>query len=142
LIREGIGLVERALATRRFGPYTLQAAIAAVHAEATTAEATDWRQIAALYAALAAIQPSPVIELNRAVAVAMHQGPEAGVALIDALFARGELQEYYLAHSARADLCRRLGRRDEARSGYQRALTLARSEPERRFLENRLRELT
>jgi RNA polymerase sigma-70 factor (ECF subfamily) len=141
LIREGIGLVERALATRRFGPYTLQAAIAAVHAEAPTAEATDWRQIAALYAALAAIQPSPVIELNRAVAVAMHQGPAAGLALIEALLGRGELQEYYLAHSARADLCRRLGRRDEARLGYQRALTLASSEPDRRFLEKRLQEV-
>jgi RNA polymerase sigma-70 factor (ECF subfamily) len=141
LIREGIGLVERALATRRFGPYTLQAAIAAVHAEAPTADATDWRQIAALYAALAAMQPSPVIELNRAVAVAMHQGPAAGLALMDALLERGQLQEYYLAHSARADLCRRLGRQDEARSGYQRALTLAPSEPERRFLEKRLQEV-
>lgn len=141
LIHEGIGLVEQALATRRFGPYTLQAAIAAVHAEAPTAEATDWRQIAALYGALAAMQPSPVIELNRAVAIAMHQGPEAGLALIDALLARGELQGYHPAHSARADLCRRLGRRDEARSAYQRALTLAPSEPERRFLEKRRREL-
>lgn len=140
-IREGIGLVERALATRRFGPYTIQAAISAVHAEAATAEVTDWRQIAALYAALAAMQPSPVIELNRAVAVAMHEGPAAGLALIDALLARGELPGYYLAHSARADLCRRLGRREESRSAYQRALELVTSEPERRFLEKRLREL-
>ena len=142
LIWEGIGLVEQALATRRFGPYTLQAAIAAVHAEAPTAEATDWRQIAALYTALAAMQPSPVIELNRAVAVAMHQGPEAGLALIDAVLERGELQGYYLAHSTRADLYRRLGRNDDARSAYQCALMLEPSEPERRFLEKRLRELT
>lgn len=140
-ICESIGLVERALATRRFGPYTLQAAIAAVHAEAATAEATDWRQIAALYAALAAMQPSPVVELNRAVAVAMHEGPAAGLALIDALLARGELPGYYLAHSARADLCRRLGRREEARAAYERARELVTSEPERRFLEKRLREL-
>ncbi len=141
LIREGVRLVERALATRCFGPYTLQAAIAAVHAEAPTAEATDWRQIAALYAALASIQPSPVIELNRAVAVAMHQGPEAGLTLIDAVLNRGELQDYYLAHSARADLYRRLGRHADARSAYQQALALASSEPEKRFLEKRLREL-
>lgn len=140
-IREGIGLVERALGTRRFGPYTLQAAIAAVHAEAATAEATDWRQIAALYAALAAMQPSPVVELNRAVAVAMHEGPAAGLALIDALLARGELAGYYLAHSARADLCRRLGRKEEARAAYTQALELVTSEPERRFLEKRRREL-
>jgi RNA polymerase sigma-70 factor (ECF subfamily) len=141
LIREGIALVERALATRRFGPYTLQAAISAVHAEAPTPKATDWRQICALYAALLALQPSPVIELNRAAAVAMHEGPAAGLALIDALLARGELQDYYLAHSARADLCRRLGRRDEARTAYERALALVASAPEKRFLEKRLREL-
>ncbi len=140
-IREGIALVERALTTRRFGPYTLQAAIAAVHAEAPTAEATDWRQICALYAALLALQPSPVIELNHAVAVAMHRGPAAGLALIDALLARGELRDYYLVHSARADLYRRLGRAAEARAAYEQACALAQSEPEKRFLEKRLREL-
>lgn len=140
-IREGIALVERALSTRRFGPYTLQAAIAAVHAEARTPEATDWRQICALYAALLAMQPSPVVELNRAVAVAMHEGPAAGLALIDALFTRGELRDYHLAHSARADLLRQLGRRDEARAAYGQARALAKSEPEVRYLEKRLREL-
>jgi RNA polymerase sigma-70 factor (ECF subfamily) len=139
-IREGIALVERALATRRFGPYTLQAAIAAVHAEARTPEATDWRQICALYAALLAMQPSPVIELNRAAAVAMHEGPAAGLALLDALLARGELRDYHLAHAARADLYRRLGRRAEARAAYAQALALAKSEPEQRYLEKRLRE--
>ncbi len=141
LIREGVALVERALATRRFGPYTLQAAIAAVHAEARTSDATDWRQICALYAALLALQPSPVIELNRAAAVAMHEGPATGLALIDALLARGELQGYHLAHSARADLCRRLGRKEEAIAAYRQALALAPSEPEKHFLERRLREL-
>ncbi|HEX2854357.1 MAG TPA: RNA polymerase sigma factor [Opitutaceae bacterium] len=140
-IREGIVLVERALATRRFGPYTLQAAIAAVHAEAPTPEATDWRQICALYAALLAMQPSPVVELNQAAAVAMHEGPAAGLALIDALFARGELRDYHLAHAARADLHRRLGRREEARTAYKQAHALAKSEPEQRYLEKRLREL-
>ena len=140
-IREGIALVERALSTRRFGPYTLQAAIAAVHAEARTPEATDWRQICALYAALLAMQPSPVVELNRAAAVAMHDGPAAGLVLIDALFTRGELRDYPLAHSARADLFRRLGRRDEARAAYERARALAKSDPEIRYLEKRLREL-
>jgi RNA polymerase sigma-70 factor (ECF subfamily) len=141
LIAEGIALVERALASRRFGAYTLQAAIAAVHAEAATPEATDWRQICALYAALLAMQPSPVVELNRAAAVAMHEGPAAGLALVEALLARGELRDYHLAHSARADLLRRLGRRDEARAAYTAALALAKSEPEQRFLEKRLREL-
>jgi RNA polymerase sigma-70 factor (ECF subfamily) len=141
LIREGVALVERALVTRRFGPYTLQAAIAAVHAEAHTPESTDWRQICALYAALLAMQPSPVIELNRAAALAMQEGPSAGLALIDSLLARGELRDYHLAHSARADLCRRLGKRDEARAAYERALALAQAEPEKRFLEKRLREL-
>jgi RNA polymerase sigma-70 factor (ECF subfamily) len=140
-IREGIALVERALATRRFGPYTLQAAIAAVHAEARTPESTDWRQICALYAALLAMQPSPVIELNRAAAVAMHEGPAAGLALIDALLTRGELTDYPLAHSARADLYRRLGRSDEARAAYTQACALTQSEPEKRYLEKRLREL-
>jgi len=141
-IREGITLVEQALISRRFGPYTLQAAIAAVHAEAPTAAATDWAQIVALYGALAHAEPSPVIELNRAVAVAMRDGPEAGLALVDALLARGELADYHLAHSARADLCRRLGRVEEARASYEKALALTVQEPERRFLENRLRELT
>lgn len=141
LIREGIALVERALATRRFGPYTLQAAIAAVHAEARTPEATDWRQICALYAALFALQPSPVIELNRAAAVAMHEGPAAGLALIDALLARGELHDYHLVHAARADLYRRLGRRQEAQAAYGQAYALAKSEPERRYLEKRISEL-
>jgi RNA polymerase sigma-70 factor (ECF subfamily) len=140
-IAEGLKLVEQALRSRRFGPYTLQAAIAAVHSEATDAESTDWRQIVALYSVLARAEPSPVIELNRAVAVAMHEGPEAGLALIDALFARGELTDYHLAHSARADLCRRLGRAAEARSAYEKALVLTQQEPERRFLEMRLREL-
>ena len=142
LIEEAIHLVRRALATRQFGPYTLQAAIAAVHAEAVTPEATDWRQICALYAALSAAQPSPVVELNRAVAVAMHEGPAAGLILIDAIIARGELQDYHLVHSARADLCRRLGRREDARASYERAAALAKSDPEKRFLERRLAELS
>src|SRR6185295_8838367 len=123
---------------RPFGPYTLQAAIAAVHAEAPTAAATDWAQIVALYDVLLRADPSPVIELNRAVAVAMRDGPEAGLALIDAILARGDLTEYHLAHSARADLCRRLGRTAQARASYERALRLTRQEPERRFLERRL----
>lgn len=141
LIREGTALVERALATRRFGAYTLQAAIAAVHAEAPTAAVTAWRQIVALYTALLALQPSPVVELNRAVAVAMHEGPAAGLVLIDAILERGELGDYTLAFSARADLCRRLGRAAEARAAYERALQLASSEPERKFLQNRLRNV-
>jgi len=140
-IAEGVALVERALVSRRFGPYTLQAAIAAVHSEAPDVAATDWPQIVALYSVLARAEPSPVVELNRAVAVAMRDGPEAGLALIDAIFARGDLTEYHLAHSARADLCRRLGRKAEARSSYKRALAFTRLEPERRFLEKRLREL-
>jgi RNA polymerase sigma-70 factor (ECF subfamily) len=138
---EGIALVEKSLKTHRFGSYTLQAAIAAVHAEADSAAATDWRQIVMLYNRLAETQPSPVVELNRAVAVAMCEGPEAGLRLIDELLARGEMAAYHLAHSARADLCRRLGRTTEARSSYQKALTLAQQEPERRFLEERLRHL-
>jgi RNA polymerase sigma-70 factor (ECF subfamily) len=141
LIIEGAALVERALLSRRFGPFTLQAAIAAVHSEATTAAATDWPQIVALYNALARVEPSPVVELNRAVAVAMRDGPEAGLALIDAILARGELAGYHLAHSARADLCRRLGKTAEACSSYEKALALTQQEPERRFLEQRLREL-
>jgi RNA polymerase sigma-70 factor (ECF subfamily) len=141
LIHEGIALVERAVATRRFGPYTVQAAIAAVHAEAPDAAATDWGQIVELYDALSRADPSPVIELNRAVAVAMRDGPAAGLALIDAILARGDLADYHLAHSARADLSRRLGRLDDARESYRRALELARQEPERRFLERRLGEV-
>jgi len=140
-IAEGSTLVERALSSRRIGPYTLQAAIAALHAEAPSAAQTDWRQIVGLYDVLARADPSPVVELNRAAAVAMRDGPEAGLALIDAILQRGDLQDYQFAHSARADLCRRLGRLDEARTSYARALALARQEPERRFLERRLREL-
>jgi RNA polymerase sigma-70 factor (ECF subfamily) len=140
-IAEGVALVERALLSRRFGPYTLQAAIAAVHAEAPDAASTDWRQIVALYNLLGRAEPSPVVELNRAVAVAMRDGPQAGLAIIDALLARGELMDYHLAHAARADLCRRLGRRADAGSSYQRALALTRLEPERKFYEKRLREL-
>lgn len=140
-IAEGTALVERALSSRRFGPYTLQAAIAAVHAGAPTAAATDWAQIVGLYDVLLRVEPSPVIELNRAVAVAMRDGPSAGLALIDALLASGELEEYHLAHSARADLCRRLGKTKEARASYERALSLTQQEPERRFLRRRLDEL-
>jgi RNA polymerase sigma-70 factor (ECF subfamily) len=141
MIAEGRALVERALASRRIGPYTLQAAISAVHAGAASAGATDWAQIVGLYDVLATVEPSPVIELNRAVAVAMRDGPAAGLALIDAILARGELADYRLAHAARADLCRRLGRTAEARASYERALALTRGEPERRFLERRLAEL-
>ena len=141
LIAQGQALVERALASRRFGPYTLQAAIAAVHAEAATAAATDWAQIVGLYDVLVRADPSPVVELNRAAAVALRDGPAAGLALIDAIPARGDLAEYHLAHSARADLCRRLGRTADARASYERALALTRQEPERRFLERRLTEL-
>jgi len=140
-ITEGLALVQRALSSRRFGPYTLQAAIAAVHAEAPTPAATDWSQIVGLYTLLARTTPSPVIELNRAVAVAMRDGPAAGVELIDAILARGDLADYHLAHSARAELCRRAGRTDDARASYRRALALAKQEPERRFLEARLAEL-
>jgi RNA polymerase sigma-70 factor (ECF subfamily) len=141
LVAEGESLVERAISSRRFGPYTLQAAIAAVHAEAATADDTDWAQIVGLYDVLARADASPVIELNRAAAIAMRDGPEAGLAIVDAIMARGDLDGYYLAHSARADLCRRLGRFAEARAAYQRALELVRQEPERRFLDRRLREL-
>jgi len=140
-IGEGLALVARALSSRRFGPYTLQAAIAAVHAEATEPAATDWAQIVALYSLLARVERSPVVELNRAVAVAMRDGPLAGLELIDAILARGDLADYHLTHSARAELCRRSGRTEEARSSYEQALALARQEPERRFLEKRLLEL-
>ncbi|HSN05452.1 MAG TPA: RNA polymerase sigma factor [Nitrospira sp.] len=141
LITEGIALVERALASRRFGPYTLQAAIAAVHAEAPDAAATDWAQIVALYDLLMRAAPSPIVELNRAVAVAMRDGPAAGLALVDALLERGELADYHLLHAARADFCRRLGNRADARVSYERALALTKQEPERRFLGKRLAEL-
>jgi len=140
-IAEGQALVERALSSRRFGPYTLQAAIAAVHADAPRAAATDWAQIVGLYDVLARADASPVVELNRAAAVAMRDGPSAGLALIDALLARGDLADYHLAHSARADLLRRLGKTAEARAAYEVALKLTRQAPERRFLERRLREL-
>jgi len=141
LIGEGSALVQQALSSRRFGPYTLQAAIAAVHAEAVSAAATDWAQIVGLYDVLVRAEPSPVVELNRAAAVAMRDGPLAGLTLIDAILARGDLADYHLAHSARADLCRRLGRTAEARAAYERALQLTQQEPERRFLERRLSEL-
>ncbi|MBS1216430.1 MAG: polymerase subunit sigma-24 [Proteobacteria bacterium] len=140
-IAAGTALVKRALASRRFGPYALQAAIAAVHAEAPSAEATDWGEIVGLYDLLLGADPSPVIELNRAVAVAMRDGPAAGLALIDAILARGDLHDYRLAHAARADLCRRLGETAQARASYERALALTRQEPEQRFLERRLSEL-
>jgi RNA polymerase sigma-70 factor (ECF subfamily) len=141
LIEEGTGLVEQALASRQFGAYTIQAAIAAVHADAPSAGATDWSEIVGLYDVLLRADPSPVIELNRAVAVAMRDGPEAGLTLVDAILARGDLAQYRLAHAARADLCRRLGRTADARASYERALALTRQEPERRFLERRLAEL-
>ena len=140
-IAEGVALLEKALNSRRFGSYTLQAAIAAVHAEAESVAATDWRQIVALYDQLVRIQPSPVVELNRAVAIAMRDGPEAGLAQIDAVLEDGELANYYLAHSARADMYRRLGRTAEARSAYEKALALTQQEPERQFLARRLEEL-
>jgi RNA polymerase sigma-70 factor (ECF subfamily) len=140
-IAEGVALLEKALKTRRFGSYTLQAAIAAVHAEAESVAVTDWRQIVALYDRLVRIQPSPVVELNRAVAIAMRDGPEAGLTHIDAVLEHGELENYYLAHSARADMCRRLGRTAEARSSYEKALALTQQKPERQFLEERIRQL-
>jgi RNA polymerase sigma-70 factor (ECF subfamily) len=140
-IAEGTALVERALSSGQFGPYTLQAAIAAVHAAAPTVAATDWAQIVGLYDLLAQVAPSPVVEINRAVAVAMRDGPAAGLALMDAILARGDLAAYHLAHAARAELCRQLGRTAEARVSYQRALALAQQEPERRFLEGRLANL-
>jgi RNA polymerase sigma-70 factor, ECF subfamily len=140
-IAEGVGLVEKALSSRRFGPYTLQAAIAAVHAEAESTAATDWRQIVALYNQLVRIQPSPVVHLNRAVAIAEYDGPAAGLTHIDAVLEQGELANYYLAHSARAELYRRLGRIAEARASYERALALTQQEPERQFLQERIRQL-
>jgi len=140
-ITEGISLVQRALAAGHIGPYTIQAAIAAAHAQAPSSAATDWAQIVRLYDMLMQSNPSPVVELNRAVAVAMHDGPIAGLNLINAIFARSELENYHLAHAARADLCRRLGRTADARASYERALSLTQQEPERRFLERRLSEL-
>jgi len=140
-IAEGVALVERSLVSRQFGPYTLQAAIAAVHAEAASAADTDWHQIVGLYDVLLRMEPSPVIELNRAVALAMRDDAEAGLALVDALLARGELARYRLAHAVRADLCRRLGRPAAARSAYEQALALTQQEVERRFLQRRLAEL-
>ena len=139
-IAEGVALLEKALKSRRFGSYTLQAAIAAVHAEAESVATTDWRQIVALYNQLLRIQPSPVVQLNRAVAIAMCDGPEAGLAHINALLEHGELANYYLAHSARADMYRRLGRTTEARSAYEKALALTQQEPERQFLQERIRQ--
>jgi RNA polymerase sigma-70 factor, ECF subfamily len=140
-IAEGLALVEKALSSRRFGVYTLQAAIAAVHAEAESAAATDWRQIVFIYNQLVRIQPSPVVYLNRAVAIAMCDGPEAGLTHIDAVLAQGGLAHYYLAYSARADMYRRLGRTAEARTAYERALALTQQEPERQFLQERIRQL-
>jgi RNA polymerase sigma-70 factor (ECF subfamily) len=142
LIAEGTALAERAWKSGQPGLYTLQAALAAVHAAAPTVAATDWAQIVGLYDLLAQAAPSPVVEINRAAAVAMRDGPEAGLALMDAILERGDLAGYHLAHSARAELCRRLGRTAEARASYQRALGLAQQEPERRFLERRLADLT
>jgi RNA polymerase sigma-70 factor (ECF subfamily) len=141
LIAEGSALVEKALLSRRFGPYSLQAAIAALHGEAPSAEATDWVEIVGLYDVLMRIDPSPVVELNRAVAVAMRDGPAAGLALIDAILARGDLRDYHLAHAAHADMSRRLGKAAQARVSYERAIALTRQGPEQRFLERRLAEL-
>jgi RNA polymerase sigma-70 factor (ECF subfamily) len=140
-IREGSALVETALSSRRIGPYAIQAAIAAVHAEAARPDVTDWSEIVGLYDVLLRAEPSPVIELNRAVAVGMRDGPAAGLVLIETILERGDLHDYHLAHAARADLCRRLGRTAEARASYERAIALARQEPERRFLQRRLAEL-
>ncbi len=141
LIDEGQSLVEQALTTRRFGAYTLQAAIVAVHASAESTATTDWLQIIALYDALHAMNPSPIVELNRAVALAMQHGPEAGLAAIDSILERGELLSYHLTHAARAELCRRAGRVQDARTAYEEAIALVRQEPERRFLQRRLAEL-
>ena len=141
-IAEGTRLVEQALPSPRAGAYAIQAAIAAVHADAPTSDATDWAEIVGLYDVLARLDPSPVIELNRAVAVAMRDGPAAGLALVDAILERGDLADYRLTHAARAELCRRLGRTAEARASYERALALTRQEPERRFIQRRLAELS
>jgi RNA polymerase sigma-70 factor (ECF subfamily) len=140
-IEEGTALMERALRSQRFGPYTLQAAIAALHVEASEPAATDWAQIVALYDVLARLEPSPVVELNRAVAVAMRDGAEAGLTLIEEILERGDLRNYHLAHSTRAELYRRLGRTGEARVCYEAAIELTKQEPERRFLQRRLEEI-
>ena len=140
-IAEGASLVERALASRQIDPYTIQAAIAAVHAQAPSPAATDWAQIVRLYDILIQAEPSPIVELNRAAAIAMRDGPSAGLELIDAILARGDLANYHLAHAARADFCRRLGQAADARASYERALSLTQQEPERRFLMRRLSEL-
>lgn len=142
MITEGVALVEHALSSQQAGPYSIQAAIAAVHAEAATASETDWSEIVALYGVLMQMNPSPVVELNRAVAVAMRDGPSAGLELIDGILERGELTDYHLAHSARAELCRRLGKTADARTAYERALALTRQEPEQRFIEKRLAGLS
>jgi RNA polymerase sigma-70 factor (ECF subfamily) len=141
LIAEGVSLVERSMRSRQFGPFTLQAAIAAVHAEAGSADSTDWTEIVGLYDVLLRADPSPVVELNRAAAMAMRDGPAAGLSLIDSILSRGELRDYQLAHAARAELCRRLGQTADSIDSYQRALSLTRQEPQRRFIEKRLREL-
>jgi RNA polymerase sigma-70 factor (ECF subfamily) len=141
LIAEGTRLVERSLLSRRFGSYTIQAAISAVHAEAATPADTDWREIVGLYDALLRTDPSPIVELNRSVAIAMRDGPAAGLALIDAILARGDLVDYRLAHAARADLCRRLGHVADARAAYERAIALTQQDTERRFLERQLADL-
>ena len=140
-IAEGKEMLVRALATRRIGPYIIQAAIAAVHADASDSKSTDWAQIVALYDVLARLVPSPVVDLNRAVAIGMRDGPEAGLAAVDAVAGEGGLDDYHLLYAARADLCRTLGRREEARESYEKALRLTQQEPERRFLEKRLREI-
>jgi RNA polymerase sigma-70 factor, ECF subfamily len=140
-IAEGTALVERAFALRRPGPYAIQAAIAAIHAESKTPGETDWRQIVALYDLLLQVTPSPVIELNRAVAVAMRDGPEAGLALVDGIMSRGDLRSYHLLYSAKADLCRRLGKKRDARDAYETALSLTQQAPEQRFLQKRIEEL-
>jgi RNA polymerase sigma-70 factor (ECF subfamily) len=142
MILEGVSLVEKALSSQSVGPYAIQAAISAVHAEAPTAAETDWSEIVGLYGILMQVNPSPVVELNRAVAVAMRDGPQDGLELIDEILARGELKDYHLVYSARAELCRRLGKSEEAKISYKRALSLAQQEPEKRFLERRLGELS
>jgi RNA polymerase sigma-70 factor (ECF subfamily) len=141
MIKEGLSLVKQAFSSKPPGPYTLQAAIAALHADAKNSQATDWAQIAGLYTLLLRINPSPVIELNRAVAIAMHNGPEAGLQQIDAILERGDLKDYHLAYSAQAEMYRRTGRTTEARASWERALSLVQQDPERRFIEGKLREL-
>ncbi len=141
-IEEGATLIRRSLASRRFGPYTVQAAIAAVHSDAREPQGTDWDQIVGLYDVLLRMESSPIVELNRAVAVAMRDGPEAGLALVEAILDRGELADYRLAHATRADLCRRLGRVEEAREAYEQALSMTHQETEQRFLKKRLAELS